>query len=40
MVCFVTDLIREITLPIGLDFMWVSYHGLSGGGVRVAKIWT
>ena len=40
MVCFVADLIRETTLPIELDFMWVSYYGLSGGSVRVAKIWT
>ncbi len=37
MVCFMADLIREITLPVELDFMSVSYYGPSGGCVRVVK---
>ncbi len=37
MVCFMADLIRQITLPIELDFMSVSYYGSSEEGVRVVK---
>ena len=40
--CFMADLMREITLPLSMDFMSVSYYGGNGngpenGGVQVKK---
>ena len=40
--CFMADLMREITLPLSMDFMSVSYYGgngnaLENGGVQVKK---
>ncbi len=38
MVCFVADLMREISLPVGVDFMTISRYGAgSGSGVRITK---
>ena len=38
MVCFMADLMREISLPIGLDFMSIShYAGGEPPGVRITK---
>ena len=38
MVCFMADLMREITLPVGIDFMSIShYTGESAAGVRITK---
>ena len=38
MVCFMADLMREITLPVGLDFMSIShYAGGAAAGVRITK---
>ena len=38
MVCFMADLMREVSLPLGIDFMTISHYG--GGesmGVRITK---
>lgn len=37
--CFMGDLMRQITLPLSVDFMSASYYGgnSEGGGVRVTK---
>ena len=38
MICFMADLMREISLPIGLDFMSIStYEGEDTKGVRIVK---
>ena len=38
MVCFMADLMREIALPIGIDFMTIShYAGAADSGVKVTK---
>ena len=38
MVCFMADLMRQISLPIGLDFMSIShYAGGDQAGVRITK---
>lgn len=37
MVCFMADLMREITLPIGLDFMSISHYAGAASGVRITK---
>ena len=38
MVCFMADLMRAISLPVGLDFMAIShYGGDEGRGVRITK---
>ncbi len=37
---FVADLIREIDLPLRVDFLWVSSYGLSmesSGGIKIVK---
>jgi bifunctional protein TilS/HprT len=36
--CFMADLMRQITVPLDLDFMTISYyHGGKGAGVRVTR---
>ena len=38
MVCFMADLMRKVSLPIGLDFMSIShYAGEESKGVRITK---
>ena len=38
MVCFMADLMRQITLPVMLDFMSISHYGrVEGGAVRITK---
>ena len=38
MVCFMADLMREISLPIGMDFMSISqYAGGDAPGVKITK---
>lgn len=35
--CFMSDLMRQITLPLSIEFMAVSYYGGHEGGVRITK---
>ena len=38
MICFMADLMREVSLPIGMEFMTVShYAGENGSGVRITR---
>ena len=38
MVCFMADLMRQISLPIGIDFMSISRYGTGDvGGVKITK---
>ncbi len=38
MICFMADLMREVSLPIGMDFMSISqYAGENGSGVRITR---
>ena len=38
MICFMADLMREVSLPIGMDFMTIShYAGENGSGVRITR---
>ena len=37
MVCFMADLMRKITLPIGLDFMTISHYSDEETGVSITK---
>ena len=35
--CFMSDLIRQVSLPLSVEFMAISYFGSSGEGVRITK---
>ncbi len=35
--CFMSDLMRQVTLPASIEFMSVSYYGGQEGGVRITK---
>ena len=35
--CFMSDLIRQVSLPLSVEFMSISYFGSSGEGVRITK---
>ncbi|MDP3063893.1 MAG: hypoxanthine phosphoribosyltransferase [Chloroflexota bacterium] len=35
--CFMSDLMRQITLPLSVEFMAISYYGGQEGGVRITK---
>jgi hypoxanthine phosphoribosyltransferase len=37
MVCFMADLMREIALPVGVDFMSISHYASDAAAVRVTK---
>ena len=36
-VCFMSDLMRHISLPVSVDFMAISYYGAEEGSVRIMK---
>ncbi len=36
-VCFMADLMRQISLPLSLEFMSISYFGNEASGVRITK---
>ena len=35
--CFLADLMREVSLPVSVDFLSISAPGVEGGGVRITK---
>jgi hypoxanthine phosphoribosyltransferase len=35
--CFMSDLIRQVSLPLSVEFMSISYFGGGGEGVRITK---
>jgi hypoxanthine phosphoribosyltransferase len=35
--CFMSDLIRQVSLPLSVEFLSISYFGSSGEGVRITK---
>ncbi|MFQ6027141.1 MAG: hypoxanthine phosphoribosyltransferase [Dehalococcoidia bacterium] len=36
-ICFMSDLIQQVSLPLSVEFMSISYFGTDGEGVRITK---